>query len=90
VPLIAAGLSNEQVADVLHLSVDTIKTHLRRTYKTVGARDRAHLVTWAYLTGMLTVPVPCRRVHMPTVAEAAAAHGVPLTHAADDQGPPRR
>lgn len=90
-PLLAAGLSNDEVAAVLSVSPDTIKTHLRRAYKVTGARDRAHLVTWAFLTGALQVPVPCGRLHVPTVPEAAERDGVPLTHASqDDQGPSRR
>lgn len=89
-PLVAAGLSNDEVAHELGVSVDTIKTHLQRTYRLTGARDRAHLVTWAYLSGALVVPVPCGRLHVPTVAEAAERDGVPLTHADADQVPPRR
>jgi DNA-binding NarL/FixJ family response regulator len=44
---IANGRSNKQIARELQLSVDTVKTHLRRLYSRMGARDRAHAVAIA-------------------------------------------
>lgn len=54
--LVACGYSNGDVGRALFVSEDTVKTHLRRAYIATGARDRAHLVAWAYLTGVLQVP----------------------------------
>jgi DNA-binding NarL/FixJ family response regulator len=50
---VAAGLSNDQVARKLHLSVTTVKTHLARVFTKVGARDRAQAVVVAYESGLV-------------------------------------
>ena len=51
--LVAAGLSNEEIAGRLVLSPATAKTHVSRILAKVGARDRAQLVVVAYETGMI-------------------------------------
>ncbi|TYK45017.1 response regulator [Actinomadura decatromicini] len=51
--LVAAGLSNEEIAGRLVLSPATAKTHVSRILSKVGARDRAQLVVLAYETGMI-------------------------------------
>ena len=54
VTLIAAGLSNEEIADRLYLSVSTAKTHhATRAMAKLGARDRAQLVVIAYEFGLV-------------------------------------
>jgi DNA-binding CsgD family transcriptional regulator len=49
--LAAAGLSNEQIATRLVVSVATAKTHVGRAMVKHGVRDRAQLVVLAYETG---------------------------------------
>ncbi len=51
--LVAAGLSNSQIAERLIVSVATAKTHVSRTMMKLGARDRAQLVVLAYETGLV-------------------------------------
>jgi DNA-binding NarL/FixJ family response regulator len=46
--LIAAGLSNREIADKLFLSNATVKTHINRIFYKTGARDRAQAVRYAY------------------------------------------
>jgi len=46
--LIAAGLSNREIADKLVLSNATVKTHVNRIFYKTGARDRAQAVRYAY------------------------------------------
>src|SRR5690349_12782888 len=50
--LIAAGLSNHEIADTLVLSNATVKTHINRIFYKTGARDRAQAVRYAYRHGL--------------------------------------
>jgi two-component system nitrate/nitrite response regulator NarL len=47
------GQSNKQIGRVLFLSEDTIKTHARRMFTKLGARDRAHAVALGMRKGLL-------------------------------------
>lgn len=53
--LVAAGLSNGEIADRLHLGVTTVKTHVGRLLTKLDARDRVHLVICAYESGAVSV-----------------------------------
>jgi DNA-binding NarL/FixJ family response regulator len=55
VALVAAGLSNGEIARQLMVSPFTAKTHVSRAMTKLGARDRAQLVVFAYEHG-LTAP----------------------------------
>ena len=50
--LIAAGLSNAEIADALVVSDATVKTHINRIFHKTGARDRAQAVRYAYQHGL--------------------------------------
>ncbi|MFG2091042.1 MULTISPECIES: response regulator [unclassified Spirillospora] len=51
--LIARGLSNTELAEHLHLSPATVKTHIGHLLAKLHARDRAQLVIAAYETGLV-------------------------------------
>lgn len=53
VSLVAAGLSNEEIAGKLYVSQSTAKTHATRAMMKLGARDRAQLVVLAYQAGLV-------------------------------------
>jgi DNA-binding NarL/FixJ family response regulator len=50
--LIAAGLSNREIAAQLVVSDATVKTHVNHVFSKIGARDRAQAVHYAYTHGL--------------------------------------
>jgi DNA-binding NarL/FixJ family response regulator len=53
VALVAAGLTNEEIAERLFVSPATAKTHVNRAMTKLGTRDRAQLVVLAYESGVV-------------------------------------
>ena len=56
VRLVAKGFSNDELAERLHLSPDTIKAHLRHVYEKLGVESRVEAVTEAMRTGLVEAP----------------------------------
>ncbi len=54
--LVAAGLSNDEIAGRLFVSPATVKTHVNRAMVKLDARDRAQLVVIAYRTRLVSPP----------------------------------
>jgi DNA-binding NarL/FixJ family response regulator len=52
--LIARGLSNLELAQQLHISETTVKTHVTRVLTKLGIRDRTQAIIVAYETGLIT------------------------------------
>ncbi|WP_380170773.1 response regulator [Kineococcus sp. DHX-1] len=51
--LIARGLSNQDVARELFVSVATVKTHVNHLFAKTGSRDRAQAVAYAHTRGLV-------------------------------------
>lgn len=51
---VAQGLSNAEIAESLHMSVATVKTHVSRILTKTYTRDRTQLVVLAYQSGLVT------------------------------------
>lgn len=50
--LIARGMSNQQIADELVLSVRTVERHITNLYGKIGARRKAEATAWALRNGL--------------------------------------
>jgi DNA-binding NarL/FixJ family response regulator len=47
-PLVVEGLSNQEIADRLHLGVSTVKTHIANLMEKTGAQNRVQLAVHGY------------------------------------------
>jgi DNA-binding NarL/FixJ family response regulator len=50
---VARGRTNAEIADTLHISLSTVKTHLASLMQKLGARNRVEIAMWAYETGRM-------------------------------------
>ena len=53
---VARGYTNQEIANELFLSVETVRTYLRRMFAKLGVNDRTQLAVLAYEAGLLHDP----------------------------------
>jgi DNA-binding NarL/FixJ family response regulator len=58
---IADGLSNQEIAARLFLSINTVKTYIRTAYKKLDLTSRSHAVRWAIEHGLRPDALPRNR-----------------------------
>jgi DNA-binding NarL/FixJ family response regulator len=52
--LVVMGYSNQEIADTLFLSINSVKTYIRSTYRKINATSRGQAIVWAIQNGFLT------------------------------------
>jgi len=52
---VAAGNANKMVAQLLNISEETVKAHMRSILSKLGANDRTHAVTIAVKRGIIEI-----------------------------------
>jgi len=50
--LIAAGQSNAEIAATLHVSINSVKSYVRSSYRKIGATSRSQAVLWGIAQGL--------------------------------------
>lgn len=58
VTAVAQGLNNAEIAEQLFIGTATVKTHIARSMAKLGARDRVHVVIYAYEQGLVGADAP--------------------------------
>ena len=52
--LVSKGCSNAEIGDILHLSPNTVKNHLKNLFEALGAADRAEAVAIGLRRGLIS------------------------------------
>lgn len=65
--LVATGATNQQIAQELTISVNTVKAHLRNIFAKLGVESRTEATLYGIRQGLVKVPLPSGAI--PTVAD---------------------
>jgi len=52
--LVVMGRANQEIAEELYLSINSVKTYIRSTYRKIGVTSRGQAIVWAIRQGFLT------------------------------------
>jgi DNA-binding NarL/FixJ family response regulator len=58
--LVVMGYSNQEIAEELFLSINSVKTYIRSAYHKIDANSRSQAIVWAIQNGFLTGPPVAR------------------------------
>jgi DNA-binding NarL/FixJ family response regulator len=56
ITLLGDGMTNQDIAEKLHISVSTVRHHLTSVYRKLNVRDRLELLIFAYRHGLIELP----------------------------------
>lgn len=78
--LVAKGATNQQIAQELSISVNTVKVHLRNIFGKIGANSRTEATVFAMQMGLVSLPGadPIETVTLPSIAVEDPADEPPL------------
>lgn len=51
--LIAQGLTNQEIADRVFVSINSVKTYIRSAYRKIGVTSRSQAVAWGLRNGII-------------------------------------
>ena len=96
--LIATGLSNQEITDRLHLSINSVKSYIRSVYGKIEVSSRSQAVLWAVRHGLLlrddhaevpaeAVPTALLRGGRTTPVRPGAVRATPVRSAAARTAP---
>ncbi len=54
--LITQGFSNQEIAEIRYLSINSVKTYIRSAYRRIGVSNRSQAVVWCLQHGFPTEP----------------------------------
>jgi DNA-binding NarL/FixJ family response regulator len=54
--LVVAGKSNQRIADQIHVSLDTVKSHLKNIYGKLGVHSRSQAIKTSLQKGLVQIP----------------------------------
>jgi DNA-binding NarL/FixJ family response regulator len=46
------GLTNKEIAEVLHIGYETIREHIKQIHRKIGVKDRTQAAVWAVRKGL--------------------------------------
>jgi DNA-binding CsgD family transcriptional regulator len=54
--LIAEGLTNQEIADRVYVSINSVKTYIRAAYRKIGVNSRSQAAVWCIQHGIVRRP----------------------------------
>lgn len=78
IALVTSGLSNNEIADRTHLSINSVESYIRSAYRTMGVTSRSKAVLWGIDHGMAPTLMPVLLPNSQTEGAQTARTFVPL------------